>query len=566
MQLKRFFLLLLFTTHIPFLLAQSYDFDKKNGKVKTYHPNGQLASKGKVKQHLKTGAWNYWDADGYLIRTEYYKNNSSKCFSNSVLDGPYVTYHNNLQIDTAGNFSNGHKTGEWLVYDQYALRIGILHYDSLGNQVGVQKTWDSNHELIKYVFIAADTVEEDYTYDIFGKKQTALRKVNGKLDGVQSYYFANNESNNGDTLKRTEEYKNGKKNGILAVYSPKYGSKILEQHFENDTLQGKETRWNTAGELRSEGYYKNGKLDSVYRNYNYGHLTGENYYKNGKLSGKSTTYRSDGKEPESFSWWTKGKLDSSVTFYSNGKISNREYAQPAVYESRELMEQSEPPIKHTDFDTLGKKEHEYFILYPKKYGMETFFYPNGKILCTINYGNESDTGELKRFSPTGKLILQAKIAQNGWVSDPKVWDKNGKPIKNEGDDFVKTVNDNLPKGITYATENIDDRNGGQLPEPDFEMPQFPGGEDALRQFLHDNTKYPEMEKDANIQGRVYIQFTVEKDGSITNIKAVREVQGAPNFTREALRVVKMMPNWIPGKEGGKTVAVIFTLPFNFALN
>ena len=95
------------------------------------------------------------------------------------------------------------------------------------------------------------------------------------------------------------------------------------------------------------------------------------------------------------------------------------------------------------------------------------------------------------------------------------------------------------------------------------MPQFPGGDDALYEFIYKNLKYPQTAKERKIQGKVYVQFTVDKDGAIINPRVVRDIGGGCG--EEALRVVKMMPKWIPGEQSGKVVSMGFTLPFRFTL-
>lgn len=98
------------------------------------------------------------------------------------------------------------------------------------------------------------------------------------------------------------------------------------------------------------------------------------------------------------------------------------------------------------------------------------------------------------------------------------------------------------------------------------MPEYPGGMNELYKFIQNNLKYPEFEKENGIQGNVYVRFVVTKEGLVTDPKILRGVNGAPNFDKEVLRVVKLMPNWIPGENGGKKVSVYFTMPVKFKLD
>lgn len=95
------------------------------------------------------------------------------------------------------------------------------------------------------------------------------------------------------------------------------------------------------------------------------------------------------------------------------------------------------------------------------------------------------------------------------------------------------------------------------------MPQFPGGQIAMLQYLMKNIKYPEQAMKEGIQGRVTVRFIVEKDGSISDVKPVLSVH--PLLNKEAVRVVKSMPKWSPGKHNGKPVRVRFNLPVMFKL-
>lgn len=96
------------------------------------------------------------------------------------------------------------------------------------------------------------------------------------------------------------------------------------------------------------------------------------------------------------------------------------------------------------------------------------------------------------------------------------------------------------------------------------MPSFVGGEKMLFKYLAEKLRYPPQAKDAGIEGNVYIEFVVEKDGSITNQKIHRGIGGG--CEEAALEAVKHMPRWIPGKQGGKNVRVLFRLPVKFRLN
>ena len=97
-----------------------------------------------------------------------------------------------------------------------------------------------------------------------------------------------------------------------------------------------------------------------------------------------------------------------------------------------------------------------------------------------------------------------------------------------------------------------------------QMPEYPGGVSGLYKFLGKNTRYPEVSREGGIEGKVYVEFVILKDGTPCDFVVVRGIGGGCD--EEAIRVLKMMEKWKPGKQDGKPVNVRYTLPVNFTLN
>ncbi len=106
----------------------------------------------------------------------------------------------------------------------------------------------------------------------------------------------------------------------------------------------------------------------------------------------------------------------------------------------------------------------------------------------------------------------------------------------------------------------DDTIEGIMVEP---VPEYPGGDKARAIFLRENLIYPKEAKEGGIEGIVYVQFVIEKDGSIVDVEVLKGIGGGCD--EEAVRVIKMMPKWKPGKQGGKEVRTRFTIPLKFSL-
>lgn len=160
--------------------------------------------------------------------------------------------------------------------------------------------------------------------------------------------------------------------------------------------------------------------------------------------------------------------------------------------------------------------------------------------------------------------------------------KNDDEVKPE--DELKTQEELMSTKTAIGALDVkgnDDANGEVLklkeavaqpePKPEVEkvfdvveqMPSFPGGPSALMEWLSNNVKYPVVAQENGVQGRVVVSFVVERDGSITDVKVVRGVD--PSLDKEASRVVRAMPRWIPGKQNGSAVRVKYNVPVAFRL-
>lgn len=117
--------------------------------------------------------------------------------------------------------------------------------------------------------------------------------------------------------------------------------------------------------------------------------------------------------------------------------------------------------------------------------------------------------------------------------------------------------------VAYEAESPEEQSEDQIFMVVEQMPEYPGGEKALNRFLSDSLQYPRLAKENNISGTVYVSFVVEKDGSVKDIRVLRGIGGGCD--EEAVRVVKSMPVWKPGKQRGIPVRVQYTIPVKFSL-
>jgi protein TonB len=128
----------------------------------------------------------------------------------------------------------------------------------------------------------------------------------------------------------------------------------------------------------------------------------------------------------------------------------------------------------------------------------------------------------------------------------------------------KYLNNNEKEQLMIASsDSVDDK---IYPPVGIEkVPEFPGGEEALKQFLHKHIVFPSLGFEHGKSGMVYISFLINKEGIVSEIEVLKGIEGEPSFENEAIRVVRLLPVWKPGRQNGQVVNVRLTLPVNFQL-
>lgn len=159
--------------------------------------------------------------------------------------------------------------------------------------------------------------------------------------------------------------------------------------------------------------------------------------------------------------------------------------------------------------------------------------------------------EIKNLPPPPQIIETLEIVEDDQEIENEV----------EIEDTEADQHTEIQKVEVKEEEEIDEVIGFYVIE---KKPEFPGGgEAALMKWIVQNIQYPQIAKDMGIKGKVFVQFIIDKDGSVTNAEIIRGVD--PSLDKEALRVVKSMPKWKPGEQRGKAVKVSFQIPINFTL-
>jgi periplasmic protein TonB len=164
--------------------------------------------------------------------------------------------------------------------------------------------------------------------------------------------------------------------------------------------------------------------------------------------------------------------------------------------------------------------------------------------------------------PPADIVQQQKYVPPVVVDSVKPEDNVQLMTADEAQKEVK--NTEVVEVVTEVKQEVQEEEAE--PEPFIiveEMPIPPGGESGLLKYIADNTKYPEVAKENNIQGKVFVKFCVTSKGGVDQVSIFKSVD--PELDAEAIRVVKTLPAFKPGKQGGKPVPVWFTVPINFQI-
>lgn len=293
---------------------------------------------------------------------------------------------------------------------------------------------------------------------------------------------------------------------------------VTTSYFKNGNIKGKVNYEDNVLNGLTVEYYENGKVNW------------KGSYKNGKYDGKWEGFYDNG-IPMTQKIWTEGKLlkinyftdTDGQSLLQNGTGIYKEYYQNKVVKSIQKY-----------------REHQ-------KNGEWKYFYENGKLSAIINYEDNKAHGTFTTYHKNGKLKTKGNYWEGKKDSVWTYYDEEGK----------ETNSELWERGLKSDLE------AKKKVEKMETLPTFKGGKQALSSYLSQNMNYPETAKKIGIQGKVFVEFVISKDGSIQNVKLLKGVQN--DLDNEAIRLIKNMPNWVPGEIRGKKVSVKQVIPINFSL-
>lgn len=561
--------------------VSAQEITKKRGKVKFYHSNGKVSSKGKVKNYKRQGEWNYYAEEGYLFRRAY--------FINDTINGDYREYSRTSFISVQGTYCMNQKCGNWKTYDSQAHLISDENFNADVSD-GIQRYWFPGGHLRDSIVFHKGIIEYRKIWYASGGVKAIEIYVNGLAEGRWTVY----PEVRVDTFASTvDDYHLGKRHGWHYMWN---GSSLIHAfQYQNGLPDGTFTRYSFDGK------------PLVIQNYSQGKLNGKTTFFKDGLKLKEENYLDDLKEGEQLeydrnekvsirSWYRHGDIDSSYSYHSNGRVAIRR-----VYGG--MLGFS--PYK--EWDSTGVQIMTGMMYGELRDGEWTTYYPNGKVRSTTNYQQGKIIGLYTKYYPNGKKMIQYTFLPIGTNTMPDVWNEKGKILRMGTKEYEEIVEGNRPGEILsdpseYRRSIIDHRlnerafyHGEEITEgealrlevddamaiEEYEqtqnendsgevysfcevMPMFPGGSDSMQAYFRRNATYPA--DDHAKYGTVYVNFVVEKDGRITNVRVVKGVTGAPELDREATRMVSSFPLWNPALMSGQSVRCNFTIPIRFEPN
>lgn len=551
MKLRALLLIILFFACVNPASAQR----KKNGKVSIETEKGGV-EKGRIKNGLREGTWKSYNSKGEQIQEEN--------FLNGKRGGAYWREVDSLTM--TGTYTAGSKNGRF--------------------------TTTISGRVVSEIDYRMDTLHGRY-YAVTDEKKIVGEYDHGKKTGLR---IVDSIDYNGAKIHDSTYFINGLRDGISVQF--KNGKRFAETFWWQGKRNGSYKEYDlTSGQLRIQGSYIDDKRDGEWREYQNGKLFRVSDYEKGIHAANSITYGNDttqvkviesyypngelrvvtrnddqGKLYSRLCYSDQANLDSAITYYPNGKLKD---VQSTSYTNDEGMTQF---YLFMSYHPNGKLESKGYKHRMARAGTWLMYDSLGRLQTSIAYQENLPFGWFKAYHPNGKMKLQAYCYES--ITDTiLVYDKNGTRIPQSKPEYSKTINEiqNQYPQVVFRDPNLfppDHKRKGvvSLGDPikgegkwSDEPAMYPGGNDSLNAFIKRIIRFPEPERRLSKEGEVYIKFLVEKDGTLSDIQIVQVVPNAPGFTKETMRLMRVMPKWTPAKTKGKIVRVYYTLPIKFYL-
>lgn len=498
-------------------------------------------------------------------------------YENGEPHGVYIEF--DVQGDTSsyGHYWHGRYCGPW-----YAYTAGIVSslrtYDSLGNKSGLQYQRNQNGIITSksYYYHPDDYYQWTYSESGFLISRGRMKTV-GKEETWYNYPYIDEMKSPADTVPiLISQWHNGLAHGKWLVYSA--GMLVREQSYDHNSYHGVHREYQN-GVLRLDELWEHGRLDATKFVYSAtGKLMETDQYNEGVQNGKHIFYD------------TLTKVAVETKTYRAGLLVNHEQRTPGdtvVYLSTLISEDS-MYYRFTEYYRNGKLKMKGSFVNDEPSGKFERWYENGKRKMISHYYSGRHHGRIRIWNEQGILVYTATVSFGEAQEDELVYDDNGRYIPLGSDGYDQQTDKYVPEDLQVfgdfqfriPTVVVKTRNpfGRGKTSNDYEVieeiqllplrttaPQFPGGDSAFIAWFSGQLRYPPMEREMGIEGTSFVQFTVNTDGTISDVEIARGVPNGANCDKEAMRVVKQMPKWKPAMRKGKAVKSKCVVPVRWVI-
>jgi TonB family protein len=544
----------------------------KNGKFRTFYGDGSLQCVQFYKDGQRHGVWKCYYPSGGGYNNTGRRVQSIDNYRNGQLHGSTVAFNEKGDTLESGEYYKNRKCGSWRYFYPNGSIRRIEHLDTLSNPVGEQISYSPEMRVLYRELYTApregiveyydDTARITarygiknglqhgttckYTY-IPGTSDTFYREVSayhmGNLHGWTIKY-------EGKTVVAKTFYNFGLKNDVAYYYDMKNGIEVWSPYV-NNVLNGKQTESHNGQIFRETNYIGGVK-------------NGEEYIF-GSADGKVSERR----------------------IFHNGNADTTQYVRYPllIWYTKELIDRRNNEYKITYRYNLTQDSLVYYERGGARNGKQITYHRNGNVAEEMHwkYGNADSVYILR--NERGIIILKAFPCYSRDTLPELAWSNDGRRLMPGTADYEERMK-LLPQTIqrfdpaapivfptllfrvSRETNGLDPTvisSGYPHWDKPGNVPSFLGGEQAREKYFQRNMRYPMMEFENEIEGIVYVEFTVTTGGSIDSVKVVKDVPGATGFSREVLRIVSGMPPWQPATRNGKPIAKKCIISVRFQL-
>ena len=530
-----------------FVILSSLTLSQKPKKQTDYYYKKLKQCEGLMRNFKKEGTWYYWLPSG---RLSYVVN-----YSNGIPNGNYCRYK---------SFTSDSSYAIMVSWKNKSYYKSFLQAQE--TSIGQKKEFEGN-----YKNGLRDGIWRKYSTLYFSNNDIILEEIpyeNNIVNGLCKYYtVSGNDANPFSLLTKTCNYKNGVLHGDYwdetnpnEIISGNYKSGLkdslwheydanfyYQNNYGNGILNGKCIKFKKYDLPLKEETYENGNLNGPFIEYNYDNKNYPNQptriqgnYTNGIKSGLLKFFH-DTTLLSSHTIENGKRNGEAIEYFPTGKIKRIGNYENDAYKGTWV-----------ELDSLGNKKCEQYYQ-GGVFDHEICKYPNGKISKTTTPIIHNSYKEIYFYENGNKKLVNYFYLDGPIEKIECKYNLLGKKVSCDTSFNIALVED----AILVIPDPI---------EPAYVVEQsaeFPGGEVEMYKYISQRVKYPEIAKDLGISGTVYTTFTIETDGSVSNINILRSPHSS--LSDESIRVLKLMPKWTPGRINGKPVRVKYNVPIKFKL-